>query len=205
MTYEIRILPDRIDNCFLLNMEQSTFISPDSRKHPLSIVELIKWIDRFLYMLEQRLEFDTPNDGKSPLQVNSVINQFFFFSERVKTGAATTQSTSQQSGEPASSDVAKKTHGHTWKEEADQKVLYSIGNEIWRQAVRNVPLQVLKNLSQNDIANKIRQKVKARGIQLYRDAPARYSKAAKATDPRHWESGRCLGFKKGYSIEEGGV
>lgn len=34
------------------------------------------------------------------------------------------------------------------------------------------------------------------------DAPARYSKAAKATDPRHRENGRCLGFKKGYSIEK---
>ncbi len=148
----------------------SAFRSPDSRKHPLSIVELIKWIDRFLYMLEQRLEFDTPNDGKSPIQVNIVINQFFFFSERTKTGAAATQSTSQESVEPTPSDVAKKTHGHTWKEEADQKVLYSIGKEIWRQAVRNVPLQALKNLSQNDIANKIRQEVKARGIRLYRDA-----------------------------------
>ena len=61
-------------------------------------------------------------------------------------------------------------------------------------------------LSENEIiANKIRQEAKARGIRLYRDVPARYAKAAKATDPRHWENGRCLGFKKGYSIEEGGV
>jgi hypothetical protein len=183
----------------------SAFRSPDPTKHPLSIVELIKLLDRFLYMLEQRLEFDIPNDEKSSIQVKIVINQFFFFSERAKTGAATTQSTSQESVEPAPSDVAKKAHGHTWKEESDQKALYSIGKEIWRQAVRNVPLQVLKNLSQNDIGNKIRQEVKARGIRLYRDAPARYSKAAKATDPRHWENGRCLGFKKGYSTEEGGV
>lgn len=183
----------------------SAFRSSDSKKHPLSVVELTKLVDRFLYMLEQRLEFNIPNDEKSSIQINIVINQFFFFSERATTGAAATQSASQESVEPIPSDVAKKAHGHTWKEEADQKVLYSIGKEIWRQAVRNVPLQVLKNLSQNDIANKIRQEAKARGIRLYRDAPGRYAKAAKATDPRHWENGRCLGFKKGYSIEEGSV
>ncbi len=183
----------------------SAFRSPESRKHPLSIVELIKWIDRFLYMLEQRLEFDISNDEKSPIQINIVINQFFFFSERATMDAATTQSTSQESVEPTPSDVAKNAHGHTWKEETDQKVLYSIGKEIWRQVVRNVSLQALKKLSQKDISNKIRQEVKARGIRLYRDVPARYSNAAKATDPRHWESGRCLGFKKGYSPEEGGV
>ena len=183
----------------------NAFRSSDSRKHPLSIVELIKWIDRFLCMLEQRLEFDTPNDEKSPIQIKIVINQFFFFSERAKTSAAAMQSTAQESVDPTPSDVAKKTHGHTWKEEADQKVLYSIGKKIWHQVVHNVPLQALKNLSQNDIANKIRQEVKARGIRLYRDVSSRYAKAAKATDPRHWENGRCLGFKKGYSIEEGGV
>ena len=182
----------------------SAFRSPDPMKHPLSVAELIKLVDRFLYMLEQRLEFDKPNGAKSSVQVNIFINQFFFFSERTKTDNVATQSASQESAEPSSFDTSKKTHGHTWKEESDQKVLYSIGKDIWSQAVRNVSLQALKNLSQNDIADKIRQEARARGIRLYRDVPSRYAKAAKATDPRHWEGGRCLGFKKGYSTEEGG-
>lgn len=177
----------------------SAFRSPDAAKHPLSVIELIKLVDRFLYMLEQRLEFDISNVEKSPVQVNIVINQFFFFSERAKKDVAATQS---DSVEPASSEMAEKTHGHTWKEEADQKTLVPIGKKIWRQAVKSISSEELKNLSQNDVANKIKQEVKARGIRLYRDAPARYAKAAKTTDPRQWEGGRCLGFKKGYSIEE---
>ena len=94
----------------------STFKSPDATKHPLCVVELIKLVDRFLYMLEQRLEFDTSNDAESPVKVNIVINQFFFFSERAKTDAAVTQSASQkQEHRGRRACFAKHWYEGTWR------------------------------------------------------------------------------------------
>jgi hypothetical protein len=60
----------------------SLFRLPDSSKHPLSKDDLVRLIDRFLCMLEQKLDFDMSSDSDAPTQVNIIINQNFFFTKR---------------------------------------------------------------------------------------------------------------------------
>jgi hypothetical protein len=176
----------------------SAFKSSDATKHPLCVVELIKLVDRFLYMLEQRLEFHTSNDAESPVQVNVVINQFFFFTENAKTDGAVIPPASakqehQEGVEPVLPNTGKKEHWRTCRHREDLEKLLSIGKEVWSATVKSGVDMAL--ISQERVAEEIKKIAKQRAILLHCWVDNRFLVAAERTDPRRWENNKYAGLK----------
>lgn len=165
----------------------SFFRSPDVAKHPLSILELIKLVDRFLHMLEQKLELDPSNNAGSPAQVSVVINQFLFFMGSAKKEA------SQGGIEPVVPTKGAKGHWRTLHLEEDLEKLIPIGNEVWRATIQGGV--DIAGVSREDVGKRIREVAEKRDVQLRDSRDNRFLRAAKKTDPRDWKNGKCVGLK----------
>lgn len=194
----------------------SAFRSPDAAKHPLSVIELIKLVDRFLYMLEQRLEFNTPHDTKSPAQVNIVINQSFFFSVTVKTDAKVTQPASQEKAakedvEPVSPSEGKQEHWRTVHLKCDLKVLAPYAESVWRRKLKGCKTREdVELLSQYELAKTLEKEVISTPALLKSLSPsgkknllARCKRAIEIIHPREYENHRFAGLKATYFWGEG--
>lgn len=173
----------------------SLFRSHDSSKHPLSNAELFMLINRFLYMIEQKLEFDPSPKTDSP-QINIVINNFLFFSATVTTQVNITGSKQQECAPVSPKTTARpKPHPHTAKCDQDVKALIPYAKKGW-----------LKEIPVNPHPHKIGQVRLAK--KLVEELPpyvslrcarkgyvARMLKAVTLTDPRIYDKGRFMGLK----------
>lgn len=176
----------------------STFGSIDPEKRPLSIEELIKLIERFLYMLEQKLECVAPDDADVPVQVNVVINQFFYFRESVQadedeTHPTSTQRAVQQDIEPVSPSEGQQEHWRTRYQREDLEKLCPIGKEVWKATVHSGV--DMARISQEKVAEEIAKVAKQRGVLLHSWTDNRFLVAAQMTDPRRYENHKYVGLK----------
>ena len=174
----------------------SAFKSPDVAKHPLSIIELIKLIDRFLYMLEQKLEFDVSEDSNSP-QVNIVINQFFFFTQAAKEATVPNPTPTEQAPVSPVATSQRQPHPNTAKCTQDVMALIPYAKKGWLGEMDN-KLHPHK-ISKEELATKILEKLPTH-VYLHSKGKKHFPRmlrALKLTDPRIYDGdgGRCKGLR----------
>jgi len=166
----------------------SLFGSHDSSKHPLSIAELIRLIDRFLYMIEQKLEDDQSPKTDSP-QINIIINNFFFFTAAVE-NKVTVINPPPQEHAPVSPKTTShhRSHPHTAKCNQDVKVLIPYAQEGWR---KEVPANRYPNtIGKTKLAQKLLKQLPSH-VSLHckeEKRLARMVNAVRLTDPRIYDA-----------------
>ena len=175
----------------------SSFRSTDPKKHPLSNTELVKLVERFLYMLEQKIESDllgTTTIRREP--VNVVINQFLFFTpSSLKEDEMTTAT--QPSPPTSNQEETLSKQGHWRSEQCKQDVAAVIpyAQKIWVEAMASElhPMKIGKEKLANELLNRLPSY-----ISLHSKGDKRLPRALKAivsTDPRIFERGCYKGLK----------
>lgn len=183
----------------------SLFKSFDINQHPLSKDDLIRLIDRFLYMLEQKLDFDISSDSVAPTQVNIIINQNFFFTQNIEVNAtqnveinAMMDSSSQESTSDArTASPQKGSHPRSVKCDEDVKKLIPYAKKVWIKEIRTKKHP--SKLGKKKLAEQLLESLPT-FVSLHSEGDDRLPRAETAielTDPRVYEKGggRYKGLK----------
>jgi hypothetical protein len=174
----------------------SLFRLPDSSKHPLSKDDLVRLIDRFLYMLEQKLELAISSDSAAPTQVNIVINQNFFFTQNIEVNAtqnievnAMMESSPQESASDAPTASSQKgSHPRSVKCDEDVKKLIPYAKKVWIKEIRTKKHP--SKLGRKELAEKLLEELPMHVSLNSKDADRlpRAKKAIALTDPRLYDT-----------------
>lgn len=183
----------------------SLFRLPDSSKHPLSKDDLVRLIDRFLYMLEQKLELDISSESAAPKQVNIIINQNFFFTQDIEVNVTQNievNTMMDSSPQESTSDAPiaspqKGPHPRSVKCDEDVKKLIPYAKKVWVKEIcaKKHP----SKLGKKKLAEQLLENLPA-FVSLHSEGKDRLPRAETAielTDPRIYEQGggRYKGLK----------
>jgi hypothetical protein len=172
------------------------FKSLDTEKHPLSNAQLLKLVDRFLCMLEQRIESHTEDDlGSNKIKINITMNQFLFFHENTQQENQK-EEMSDLSQEPENAENYQRKHWRSNQCEQDIAALKTQAIQLWKEEISKSPHP--KKLGRKILAQKLLDKLPAH-ISLHSKGKNRLPRALKAiknTDPRIFDDrGNYSGLK----------
>jgi hypothetical protein len=176
----------------------SLFKSKDLTIHPLSISDLVKMVDRLLYMLEQQIEsHPSETSAVHREEVNIVINQFLFFSSNAskKNEDASHPISQTQTSPPKTEAPNKQTHWRTFQCDQDLIALIPHAKKMWLKEIASDahPMRLSKKTLASDLLNKLPM-----NLFLYTKGNDRFPRALQAiimTDPRIFNGGRYEGLK----------
>ena len=175
----------------------SLFREPDINQHPLSKDDLIRLVDRFLYMLEQKLELNPSSDSTAPMQVDIIINQNFFFTQNIEVNATQNievNEMAESSPQKSTSDAPiapppKKSHPRSVKRDEDVKSLIPYAKKIWIKEI--LKTEYPSRLGKEKLAETLLENLPTH-ISLHSKGANRLPRAKTAielTDPRIYDEG----------------
>lgn len=175
----------------------SLFRESDINQHPLSKDDLIRLIDRFLYMVEQKLELNPSSDSAAPMQVSIFINQNFFFTQNIEVNATQnievnemTKSSPQESSSNAPITSSQKgSHPRSVKRDEDVKKLIPYAKKVWIKEILKTeyPSRLGKKKLAETLLNNLPTHVSLHSKGA--DRLPRATTAIELTDPRIYDEG----------------
>jgi len=167
----------------------SLFREPDTNEHPLSKDDLVRLVDRFLFMLEQKLELDASNDSTAPMQVSIIINQNFFFTQNINVNEMTKSSPQESTFDDPITSSQKGSHPRSIKRDEDVEKLIPYAKKVWIKEI--LKTEYPSRLGKKRLAKTLLENLPTH-VSLHSKGADRLPRAKTAielTDPRIYDKG----------------